>query len=77
MKILQTNLSLARYKQKTGGGHYKLSYQKTLILFPPLDNDCQIITGDVDIANALINYFRDQTKLMTLMWKFLMSFSIM
>ena len=29
--------------------------------FPPLDNDGQIITDDVDKANALNDYFRDQT----------------
>ena len=29
--------------------------------FPPLDNDGQIITDDVDKANALNNYFQDQT----------------
>ena len=29
--------------------------------FPPLDNDGQIITDDVNKANALNDYFRDQT----------------
>ena len=29
--------------------------------FPPLDNDGQIITDNVDKANALNDYFRDQT----------------
>ena len=45
--------------------------------FPPLDNDGQIITDDVDKANALNDYFRDQTLINDTNVKFLMSFSIM
>ena len=29
--------------------------------FPPLDNDGQIISDDIDKANVLNDYFRDQT----------------
>ena len=53
---MQTNLSLSLYQPTL-----KLSYHQTGLILPPLNNDGQIITDEVDKANAFKDYFRDQT----------------
>ena len=61
------NIAKKKLKSDTLSAKDWWSTLKSVILpnssnsFPPLDNDDQRITDDVDKANALINYFRDQT----------------